>query len=387
MAESALAAYDLLIQNARLFGYRGPSQPSSVGIGIVGDRIAAIGPQVQDATARFRIDAAHRLVGPALIELHGHFFPGGTPSGIDPDLGCLPFGVTTAVDGGSAGAHNFAGLVRSVFRVARTRTFAFLNLSAEGLSPSPRSGELFDLTLADVDLACETAARYPEYIVGFKVRVSGRAAGSESNAREALRRALMAGERTGLPIMVHIAQSIVPLRDVFDALRPGDIATHIYSGRGETVLEGGRVRDAIRAAAKRGVVLDVGHAAINMDISVARTCMQQDLPPTTLSTDAHRILASHPNLSVLDVVSQFVSFGMSLESALSAATEAPAAALRRSQELGRLAVGRVADIAILDVREEPRTFEDGITGEIMTVSPMVSAAYTIKGGRLFTDLL
>lgn len=48
-------------------------------------------------------DASGCIVCPGLIDMHVHCFPSGSSLGIDPDKYCLPRGVTTVVDAGSAG--------------------------------------------------------------------------------------------------------------------------------------------------------------------------------------------------------------------------------------------------------------------------------------------
>ena len=54
------------------------------------------------------------LVVAGLVDLHTHLYPGVGVLGVDPDPHCLHRGVTTAVDGGSAGALTFPGLRRYV---------------------------------------------------------------------------------------------------------------------------------------------------------------------------------------------------------------------------------------------------------------------------------
>ena len=48
-------------------------------------------------------DATDCIVCPGLIDMHVHCFPDGSSLGIDPDKYCLPRGVTTVIDAGSAG--------------------------------------------------------------------------------------------------------------------------------------------------------------------------------------------------------------------------------------------------------------------------------------------
>ena len=60
------------------------------------------------------VDCQGLLVLPGLIDLHVHVYHAATVLGVEPDSACLARGVTTVLDGGSAGAMTFAGLQRSV---------------------------------------------------------------------------------------------------------------------------------------------------------------------------------------------------------------------------------------------------------------------------------
>ncbi len=51
----------------------------------------------------YEFDATGCIVCPGLIDLHVHCYPSKTSLGVDPDVHCLPRGVTTVIDAGSAG--------------------------------------------------------------------------------------------------------------------------------------------------------------------------------------------------------------------------------------------------------------------------------------------
>ena len=140
-------------------------------VGISGGRIARIDPRIQADGEE--INGAGAFVTPGLIDCHTHLFDAFTAHGAPVDEACLKRGVTVAVDAGSAGCLNFAAFERYVVREAPIRVFSFLNVSAIGM-PQPHLGELCLLDFVDVGGAVETAARYPEIVKGFKVRL-GRA--------------------------------------------------------------------------------------------------------------------------------------------------------------------------------------------------------------------
>src|SRR5207245_11466306 len=78
-------------------------------------------------------------------------------------------GVTTRGDGGSTGAGNFEGTREWVLSRSRVRMFAFLNISAIGLTYL-KIGELNHLAYADVDAAVGAARDHADLILGIKVR-------------------------------------------------------------------------------------------------------------------------------------------------------------------------------------------------------------------------
>ena len=73
---------------------------------IADGKVAAVGADLDRAQAARVVDVGGHLVLPGLIDLHGHGFHR-MGIGADPDAACLPYGTTTLVDGGSAGAATF----------------------------------------------------------------------------------------------------------------------------------------------------------------------------------------------------------------------------------------------------------------------------------------
>src|SRR6185369_6593048 len=122
-------------------------------------------------------DARGKIVTPGWIDLHVHVSaPELTPGAL------LRDGVTSMVDGGSAGADNIDALVR-VAEAAPNRVRIFLNVARTGVA----TGELLDIDAADVEAARRAIERHRAWIAGVKVRLSESVAGDHD--LEALRRA------------------------------------------------------------------------------------------------------------------------------------------------------------------------------------------------------
>src|SRR5690606_725705 len=99
-------AYDLVITGGRVLD-PGRNVDGVRDVAVSHGRIAKVAPHVDAARARRTIDARGKLVVPGLIDVHAHIYHLGIDNGLDPDLAGVRSGVTTIVDGGSAGSANY----------------------------------------------------------------------------------------------------------------------------------------------------------------------------------------------------------------------------------------------------------------------------------------
>ena len=346
-----------------------------------GGRVAAVAETLAGEAAEV-VDATGALVTPGLIDIHTHVYHG-LYIGRHADQTSLANGVTTVVDAGSAGWMTLPGLRDYVIPTYRTRVYAFLHLSATGLTVNRVMPELADIKFAQVDEAARAATENRGFILGIKVRIAHGATGpgNQANAREALRRGREAADLAGVRLMVHVSDTPIPLEEILDSLRAGDIATHIFNGNAEQVLDGnGRVRAAVRAARERGVVLDVGHASIHCDARVARRAIGEGLLPTTLSTDLHTPPPGRIVYNLRALMSKFLALGMTLEDVVAGVTSRAAAAIGRGDEIGSLAPGMAGDAAVLDLEDGHFTYVDGARNEVKA-SRRFRTRHVIRAGR------
>src|SRR5262249_41887319 len=158
----------------------------------------------------------------------------------------------TVVDCGSAGSVNFPGLRRYVVERSRTRVLAFVHIAQHGIQRTPAT-ELRDLSYADPEGAVEQLRRNADIVVGTKVRMTAAIVGD--NGRAALQMAIRAAEMADTRLMVHIGESAVPVEEIIDSLRPGDIVTHCFRGQEQGIVdEGMKLRPAVWRARERGVL-------------------------------------------------------------------------------------------------------------------------------------
>jgi dihydroorotase len=346
-------------------------------VGITAGRIAEVSEGVATEGVRRVIDARGKLVTPGLIDVHVHVYPGVPSLGIDPDLVGISRGVTTVVDAGSTGATSFAGFRDYVAHPARTRVYALVNMSRTGMAAP---NELALLDYVDVDAVVRTLEENPDMAVGIKVRML---AGIENDADlEVMRRTREAADRAGVPVTLHIGGQTAPLPDVIRYLKPGDVLTHAFRRVGNILDANGRVYSEVREAMQNGVWLDIGHGMGNLDFDVAERILDQGIEPQLISSDVHDGNVTGPVFDLPTNISKFVALGMGLERAIEACTSTAARVFDYGVELGSLAVGAPADLALFELVQGDYTFVDA-SGKTRPGGTRLVPYVTLRDGQPF----
>ena len=314
--------------------------------------VAQVAERIDPALAATSVDVSGKVITPGLIDLHGHFYHGGNSTSVHPDEICLSSGTTTGVDAGSAGFQNYEAMRDYVFPAHKTRLLAFLHIGGVGLVLNRLlGGGLHDMRIIDVDQTADAIKNNPGFCFGVKVRMHVNAV-AYWNAATAMKAARAAADQSGSKLMVHVSGTPIPLPEVLDYLGPGDISTHAFNGNPESILDGrGKLRPEVRAAADRGVIMDVAHAGIHCDIEVVKAAMDQGLLPDTISTDIHNPPPDRTVYLMNDLVSKFHALGLPLKDSVAAATSRPAQVLGLQDSLGSLVPGMSGDAAVFDMRE------------------------------------
>ena len=381
---AAQPRYDLLLQGGRVIDAR--NNISAVrDVAIKGGVITAVAERLDPADALKVINVSGLVVTPGLIDIHVHVFAGtgerGSYAGdnsVYPDGFTLRAGVTTVADAGCSGWRNFEEFKDHVIDRSKTRVLAFLNIVGAGMR-----GAKFENNLADMESApaAEMAKKHRDVVVGFK---TAHYAGPEWTPVE---RAVEAGTAAGMPVMVDFGTDHPerPLADlVTKKLRPGDIYTHCYSGLRQELNDEGKVNPGMIAGRQRGVIFDVGHGGGSFAWRIAVPALQQHFLPDSISTDLHIGSMNSGMKDMLNVMSKFLALGMTLDEVIQRSTWNPAREIKH-EELGNLALGSTADVAVLRVEKGDFGFTD-MYGARMKGQQKLTCELTLRGGKVVYDL-
>jgi dihydroorotase len=113
-----------------------------------------------------------------------------------------------------------------------------------------------------------------------------------------------------------------------------------------------------------------------------RTAMSDGLMPDVISTDLHgRMGPDNPVVDMPTTLTKFLALGLSTDQVIAACTINPASVIGWQDRIGSLEVGREADIAVLQLVDEPTKLRDCVGGE-MTVKQRIAARCTIRHGEV-----
>src|SRR5580700_147633 len=310
MPKAFAATYDLVIKGGRVID---PSMGLDAirDVAISGDRIVAVEASIA-ADAAATIDARGKVVTAGLIDIHTH--AGRSKEG--PSM-CLQDGVTGWVDAGSGGADNIDA-VAAIARSAPQTGRCLVNIARTGVVTP--TGELHDINAANVAMAKAAVERNLDVVVGVKARLSENVAGP--NDLEALRRAQEAALPFNLPVMIHIGQTVSPMRAILPLLKRGDVVTHMYAPAPNGILDDqGVLLPEVTAAHRRGVIFDFGNGvADHFDWPTVERAVKQGFWPDTFSTDWNVMSKTTGVVDFPNVISKFIMFGMPLSQVVACAT-------------------------------------------------------------------
>jgi dihydroorotase len=380
---------DLLIQGGQVLD-PGQGLKGQFDIAVSQGKISQIAPHIDPREADRVVDVSGKVVAPGLIDLHAHVYAGVRTVGVNenclvPDLAGVQSGVTTLLDPGSGGCYNFSGFTRFLVPAARTRVFALVNIARNGLFGMPEITQREDI---DLEGTIKCVEQNKPTVLGVKLRMAGPVL--DIFGIEAAKLAKRAARETGTRLMVHIGDSReekphanrLTQQLLAEVMEPGDIVTHLCTHHmGGVMRQDGTVIPELRDAMKAGVVLDPAHGRHNFKFDVARRQLDQGVIPDTISTDIGLTNWKATVHSMTETMSKFLAVGLSLEDVILRTTANPAKALGMADTLGALAVGREADVSVLDVVEGDWEFNDSSGARFQGARAIVPVV-TIRAGEV-----
>lgn len=302
-------------------------------VAISGDRIAAVGPALDQTQAANIIDAANKLVTAGFIDLHTHNFISSPklPS-LDADATSLANGCTTVLDAGTATPTEFPHYWETDIADAKTRIYALIRMPTP-YGPDP----------ATVEEAAAVIKQYGDVLIGMKYH--------HSQHYVTLPLAREAADFGGGILMAEAYGAPIP--QLLDYMNPGDIVTHTFHASFRYPLwdHRGEVWPAVWDAIDRGVYLDIGHGARGFAFRTMEHALEKGLKPSTISTDVHQGNVDGPTYDMPTTMSKMLALGLSLDEVIAMSTVVPAKALRQEGSLGTLKPGAQADVTISELAE------------------------------------
>ncbi|GAB3440289.1 amidohydrolase family protein [Actinophytocola sediminis] len=390
--------FDLVLRSGHVLD-PGSGLDGRMDIGITGGRIAAIAPELDTTGAGRILDArgADRYVVPGLIDIHTHVAHGATTAGVgmgccDPDVVGVGSGVTTLVDAGSVGVANIGVFPVHILPRTRTRVTVFVN-AGRYAHTMPGPADFASLDDIDAPAIASCVEHNPGLVGGVKLRLVGELV--NERGEDLVRRSSAIAREHGVPLMVHIGDLKAarrPRQDrlgevtryLLDALQPGDILTHLCTPNPGGVMTG--VTDSVDATIAllnevraRGVVLDPAVGMGNFGYAVAREQAERGLLPDTISSDVTSMGQSFHSL--VECMAKFMAVGYSFADVVAMTTGRAAAAIGRQDDLGAIAVGREADLTVLDLVAGDFTFTD-TTKAAFDGQHGIVPVHTVRAGEL-----
>src|SRR6185437_8937737 len=190
-----------------------------------------------------------------------------------------------------------------------------------------------------------SAANRPDLAIGVKLRYGPGIVWEYTTAPVKLARRTAA--MAGVPLMIHITDSPIPLPDILAEMIPGDIVTHCYHGRAHGIMgqEKQLVLKEVIEAQRHGIVFDCAHGRSHFNFRMTQKALDQGFMTDTISTDLTMTTATQgPVWDLPTTMTKLLHFGMPLDEVVRRATSVPAKIMGYEGTVGTLKQGANADV-------------------------------------------
>jgi dihydroorotase len=385
--------------------------------------IAGIAPSIPNERAKKSIDVSNKIVTAGLIDTHAHIFQYVSgPFGLNPDEVGIESGISTLIDQGGPSCMTIDGFRHFIVEPAKTRVVCYLSTYLVGGLYGHIYSELYGPEQISVKAAVASVEANRDIVCGIKSHAEP---GHYSRwGLEVLRKSKEIAREVKLPTYVHLG-TLWPVRDgvkvdpqdllseAIPLMDRGDVLAHPFTRHPSGFTdENGRVHPLVFEAIDRGVAIDVGRGN-HFSIKVARAVLDAGVLPNTLGADLHgynitrsrsdaggelfssahagkkmnlsgfgaRSGANDPAFSLYYAMSEMLALGVPLEHVIAMVTSNAAQMAGLEDSLGSLAVGRPADIAVMELQSGDFVMVDGC-GESMKATRRIRPYLTLRGDRI-----
>jgi dihydroorotase len=194
-----------------------------------------------------------------------------------------------------------------------------------------------------------------------------------------------AADMAGVPLMIHITGTPLPLPEILAHMKPGDIVTHCFHGDDHGIMgpEKQLILKEVVEAQRHGIVFDCAHGrGGHFNFPLIEKALDQGFLPDTISTDLTFATATRgPVFDLATTMSKLMHFGVSIDDVVLRTTARPAKIAGLEGTVGTLRPGANADVAILELRDGNFEFRD-TDGNSVNGRRRLIAQLTLKGGRV-----
>jgi dihydroorotase len=408
--------YDLLLKGGHVVDPAG-ERDGRFDVAIRGGLIAAVELSIPKGRAKRVLDVTGKLVTPGLIDTHAHVFQHvAGPFGLNPDAVGIQSGVSTLIDQGGPSCLTIDGFRKYIVEPAQTRVCCFISSYLVGGLYGHIYGDLYGPDQMNVEATVRSIEANREIVRGIKSHAEP---GHYSRWGTAiLSKSKEIGRATGLPVYIHLGTlwpvkngAVVDpqalLSEVIPMVDSGDILAHPFTRHPSGFTdEAGKVHPLVFEAIARGVTIDVGRGN-HFSIKMARAVLDAGVLPDTLGADLHgynitpaganagaRLLTQaqgaktqqtvggdDPAFSLYYVMTEMLALGIPLRHLLAMVTVNAAKMMRANDRLGSLAVGRIADVAVMELQSGDFMLRDGC-GESLKATQRFRPFLTLTDGRV-----
>jgi dihydroorotase len=397
---------DIVLQNGRVID-PATGRDEIADVGITAGRIAAIGRNLAPATQI--IDCTGRLVIAGMIDTHGHVYQYVTGKfGLNADMVGVRSAVTTVVDQGGPSCMTIGGFRHFIAEPAKTRVLCFISAYLVGGLEGHLYPDLYSPAQVNVAHTVRAARENADLVRGIKAHAE--IGGASRWGLDVIRLGKEIARGANLPLYIHLGQ-LWPVKDgveidadelvraLIPIMEPGDVLAHPFTRHpgGFISMETGQVHPVVWAALERGVTVDVGHGS-HFSFEMARRALAAGIRPFTLGADMHgynvklepRRLApgAEPDknpfagvapFNLTHAMSELLHLGLPLAETIATVTANPARMLGLSDSLGSLAVGREADVSVLNIVTGAFDLSDN-SGEHVTAAQLITPEFCLRAG-------